>query len=334
MKRALTIALTAWTGAVCAGGALRAQESPSLGACPVFPASHIWNTPVGHLPVDPDSQSYITSEGPSEPLHPDFGSGLYNGQPVEIPYVTVPGSQALVGVQFDYASESDDGGYPIPGDVPIEGGANSTGDRHALVIDRDNCILYELYNLRPDSSGGWLAGSGAIYDLLSYGLRPPGWTSADAAGLPIFAGLVRYDEVASGHIDHALRLTVPLTRSAYVWPARHSASNSGSTLVPPMGQRFRLKASVDISQFSAPVQVILQALKTYGAFVADNGSAWYVSGTTDDRWDNDVLAQMKQLHGSDLEAVVSDSLMLTDSTARANVPPVAKSTVRKAPLVR
>jgi hypothetical protein len=203
----------------------------------------------------------------------------------------------MVQVSFDYADESDPVPYPIPADAPIEGGSQSTGDRHVLVIDTANCILYELYDAFPQSGGSWHAWSGAIFDLNSDNLRPAGWTSADAAGLPIYPGLVRYDEVSSGEINHALRFTVPQTRNTYVWPARHYASSLTGTQYPPMGQRFRLKAGFDISGFSPQTRVILTALKRYGMILADNGSSWYISGAPDPNWDNDILSELHQVAG-------------------------------------
>jgi hypothetical protein len=217
----------------------------------------------------------------------------------------VPG----VSVSFEYDSESDAGPYPIPPSAPIEGGPSSSGDRHVLVVDRSDCTLYELFAAYPQSDGSWTAGSGAIYDLNSNALRPSGWTSADAAGLPILAGLVRYDEVAAGEIGHALRFTAPQTQRAFVWPARHYASNLTGAEYPPMGARFRLRADFDVSGYDAEVQVILRALQRYGMILADNGSPWYLSGAPDERWDNEVLRQLKDLQGSDFEAVDSSSLI-------------------------
>ena len=288
---------------------LNGSAGPILDGCPVFPADHIWNVPIDTLPVDPNSAAYINTIGASEELHADFGSGTWEGFPIGIPYVSVPGSQAKVNVTFDYDDESDPGPYPIPPNPPVEGDPNGGGDRHILILDRDDCQLYELYAAHQEPSG-WEAGSGAIFDLQDYALRPAGWTSADAAGLPILPGLVRYDEVASGEIRHAIRFTAPQTRKAYVWPARHYASNETGSQYPPMGQRFRLKASYDISGFSPEVQVILQAMKTYGIILADNGSHWYISGVPDERWDNEMLHEMDVVHGSDFEAVDVSSLML------------------------
>ena len=297
--------------------AAAADTQPRLAGCSVFPANNVWNTPIDQLPVDANSASYVATIGTAKPAHPDFGSGLYAGAPIGIPFIDVPGIQPKVTVTFDYDSESDHGGYPIPPNVPIEGGSQSTGDRHVLVVDHTNCILYELYSAYPQPDGSWHAGSGAIFDLKFNLLRPAGWTSADAAGLPILPGLVRYDEVAAGEIQHAVRFTAPQTRNTYIWPARHEASSLAGASYPPMGQRFRLKAGVDISGFAAPVQVILRALKKYGMILADNGSSWYISGAPDDRWDNDVLHQITQLHGSDFEAVDESSLRVQADSAQA-----------------
>ena len=278
--------------------------SPRSMGVPFFPANNVWNATVDQLPVDANSAQYVATIGaPRKPAHPDFGSGLYAGAPIGIPFITVPGTQPKVNVTFDYDSESDHGGYPVPSNAPIEGGPSSTGDRHVLVIDKDHCILYELYNAYAQPDGSWHAGSGAIFDLKSNALRPAGWTSADAAGLPIFPGLMRYDEMAAGEIQHAIRFTAPQTRNTYIWPSRHEASSLTGMNYPPMGQRFRLKASFDITGFPAAVQVILRALKKYGMILADNGSSWYLSGAPDDRWDNDTLHTLAQIQGSDFEAV-------------------------------
>jgi hypothetical protein len=263
-----------------------------------FPDDNPWNTPVDRSPLDPSSDRIIASIGLDAPLHPDFGTEPTYG----IPYVVVPGSTARVPVSFDYADESDPGPYPIPANAPIEGGAASTGDRHVLVIDRDNRTLYELFDPHPGASG-WTAGSGAIFDLQSNALRPAGWTSADAAGLPIFPGLVRYDEVADGEIRHAIRFTVRRSRRAYVAPARHWASSSTNDSLPPMGMRVRLKAGFDMSGYPPQARVILQAFKTYGMIVADNGSDWFFSGTSSPSWDDNQLNTLKQLKGRDFEVV-------------------------------
>lgn len=231
----------------------------------------------------------------------------------------VPASQPTVPIDFYYPDESDPGPYPIPPNPPIEGGPNSDGDRHILVLQEETCLLYEVYDAHPREDGGWDAGSGAIYDLRSNALRPAGWTSADAAGLPILPGLVRYDEVAAGEITHALRFTAPETQRAFVWPARHFASDLTDKRFPPMGQRFRLRADYDISGFHPQIQIILQAMKRYGIILADNGSSWYVSGVPDERWDNDVLHQLDRLTGNDFEAVDVSALMVDPDSGRAAV---------------
>jgi PKD repeat protein len=296
------------------------SEPPSqVAGCDVFPADNVWNTPIDALPVDANSAAYVATIGTSAYVHADFGSGEWppgSGSPIGIPYVDVPSTQPGVIVTFEYDDESDPSPYPIPPDAPIEGGPDSDGDRHVLVVDRDDCVLYELFYARPQTDGSWTAGSGAVFDLDSHALRPDGWTSADAAGLPILPGLVRYEEVASGEIRHALRFTAPQTRRAYVWPARHYASSHTGLQYPPMGQRFRLRANFDISGFSPEVQVILQALKTYGMMLADNGSAWYISGAPDERWDNDALHELHQVHGSDFEAVNVSSLMVDPNSGQ------------------
>ena len=270
-----------------------------------FPDDNPWNRDVSGDPVDPNSTTLLSAcGGLDRGLHADFGT-VWNGAPNGIPYVVVSGSQAKVPVAFGYASESDPGPYPVPPDAPIEGGPNGTGDRHVLVIDRDDWKLYELFDARPVNGGAsWTAGSGAVFDLNSNALRPAGWTSADAAGLPIFPGLVRYDEVVERKaIDHALRFTCPTTRRAYVSPARHFASSRTDPSLPPMGMRVRLRASFDVSGYPANVQVILKAMKTYGMFLADNGSAWYVSGAPDPRWNDDELATLRGVTAGDFEVV-------------------------------
>jgi hypothetical protein len=298
----------------------QAAAGPSIGGCPIFPSNNIWNTDIASLPVAANSGAIIASIGPSGHLHPDFGSGTYNGEPIGIPYVVVPSSQAGVAVSFQYADESDPGPYPIPANAPIEGGANSQGDRHVLVVQQGVCKLFETYSSYPQSNGSWQAGSGAEWNLNSNALRPSAWTSADAAGLPILPGLARYDEVASGVIAHALRFTVQNTRNTFVWPARHQASSSSNASYPPMGLRLRLKASVNISGFSATNRVILTALKRYGMMVADNGSNWFISGAPDSRWNNDDLANLASIPGSDFEVVDTSSLMLSANSGAARQP--------------
>lgn len=268
----------------------------------LFPADNPWNQPVDTAQVDPDSDAIIARIGATKALHPDFGAN-WNGGPFGIPYVVVPGSQRRVPVTFTYADESDPGPYPIPADAPIEGGSGSSGDRHVLIVDRDNWRLYELFAAYPQPDGSWRAGSGAIFDLRSNALRPEGWTSADAAGLPILPGLVRYDEVSVGEIAHALRFTVSRTRRAYLHPARHWASSDPDPLRPPMGMRVRLKASVDTSGYPPRARVILRALRKYGMIVADNGSDWYLSGVADARWDDAEINTLKRLRGGDFEVI-------------------------------
>ncbi|MEO7086546.1 MAG: hypothetical protein ABI442_15985 [Gemmatimonadaceae bacterium] len=269
----------------------------------LFPADNPWNTDISASAVDPNSATLIASCGVKN-LHPDFGT-TYDGAPNGIPYVLVHSGQTKASVSFDDADESDPGPYPIPTTAPIEGGSNSTGDRHVLVIDVDAWKLYELYDAHPVNGGAtWHAGSGAIFDLNSNALRPAGWTSADAAGLPIFPGLVRYDEAVEQHaITHALRFTCPRTRSTYVSPARHFASSDPSPSLPPMGMRVRLKAGFDTTSFSPTIRAILRSMMRYGMFVADNGSGWYVSGAPDPRWSDDELATLARVPSSAFEVV-------------------------------
>jgi hypothetical protein len=293
---------------VLGGGSAQALGLPGAPACPIFPANNPWNDRVDTLPVAASSAQMIASIGVDTGLHPDFGSGLYDGEPIGIPFDVVSRSTPRSHVSFDYSDESDHVAYPIPKTVHIEGGRASSGDRHAILVDKSACRLYELFALYPTASGGWKAGSGATWDLRSNHLRPAGWTSADAAGLPIFPGLARYDEVARGVIDHALRFTAERTRRAYVYPARHYASSSSDPTLPPMGLRVRLKASVDISGFPRQARIVLQALKTYGMILADNGSNWYISGAPDPRWSNDALHTIGRITGSDFEVVDTSSL--------------------------
>jgi len=273
------------------------ERNGSLGSCRVLPADNAWNTDVSGYRVNPSSASYIANilANGGDFLHADFGGGGAYG----IPYVTVSGAQARVPVDFvDWPDESDPGPYPIPLGAPIEGGS----DRHVLVVDRDACVLYELYNATP-AGDRWQASNGARFDLRSNALRPLGWTSADAAGLPIFPGLVRYDEVASGHIDHALRFTVNATQRGYVLPATHDASSSTDPNRPPMGLRLRLRADFDVSGYTGQARVVLDALKRYGMIVADNGSNWFITGAADTRWNDTDLDQLKRVPGSAFEVV-------------------------------
>lgn len=286
----------------------------SLNGAQVFPEDNPWNTRVDGLPVDPNSDAIIDSIGREDNLHPDFGAN-WDGGPFGIPYIVVRGNTPKVPVEFDYADESDPGPYPITADTPIEGGPDADGDRHMIMIDRDNWTLYELFYAHPPAGPGepWTAGSGAIFDLDSNELRPAGWTSADAAGLPIFPGLVRYDEVVEqGEINHAIRFTVSRSRRAYVPPATHYASSNTDPDLPPMGMRVRLKADFDISGFSPRNQVILRAMKQYGMILADNGSDWYFSGAPDARWDDEELGELKSLEGGSFEVVLMEGVVVGD----------------------
>ena len=281
-------------------------SSTVLSGCHLFPANNIWNTPVDNLPSHTRSDQWINSIGRNTGFHMDFGSGTWNGGPIGIPYNIVGGSTPKVPVSFYYPDESDPGPYPIPTNPLIEYGS----DHHILVLDNSTCTLYELYDANY-SGGSWHAGSGAIWSMNSNALRPDTWTSADAAGLPILPGLVRYDEIISGEINHAIRFTAETT-NRYIWPARHLTSNNQNTLyIPPMGARFRLKSSFNISSYPPAMQVILTAMKTYGIILADNGSNWYVSGVPDSRWDNDMLHLLDNLTGNDFEAVDTAALMVT-----------------------
>ena len=295
---------------------------PQAPSCPVTPADSFWHADASGLPVHSQSATWVSSVGPTAGLKADFGAGLWDGGPIGIPYTTVPGTQPRVPVSFTYADESDPGPYPVPPNAPVEGGPSSTGDRHVLVVDRDACRLWELYSAYPQNGGAsWTAGSGATWDLNSNAMRPLGWTSGDAAGLPILPGLVRYDEVAAGEIDHVIRFTAPRTANAYVWPASHRAATGGAS-DPPMGAWFRLKASFDISGFSPQNQVILSALKKHGMVLADNGSSWFMSGVPDERWNNTDLNALRSVPGSAFEAVDVSSLRVSSTSyAVAGAPP-------------
>jgi hypothetical protein len=282
-----------------------------------MPGDSYWHAKVQGLPVLANSAQLITTIGATRTLHPDFGSGLWDGGPIGIPYVVVPGSQPRVPVSFGWPEESDPGPYPIPANAPIEGGPDAEGDRHVLVVDRDACVLYETFDSWPVNGGAsWTAGSGARWDLRSNALRPAGWTSADAAGLPILPGLVNYDEVASGVVQHAIRITAPVTRRQYIWPATHQAGSTTSANAPAMGQWFRLRSSVDPDTFPAQVRPIVVALQVHGAIIADNGSAWYLSGVPDERWDNDALRSLRRLTGADFEAIDASSLMVSPTSGQ------------------
>jgi hypothetical protein len=312
-RRAFHAAALAGAAGLAAARVLVAQEpttaagfgaGAALGTRWVFPADNAWNRDVSRDPVDRLSTAILRRVGLDKPLHPDFGT-VYEGHPNGIPYVVVPGDQRRVPVKFRSAGESDPGPYPVPPGAPIEGGPDARGDRHVLVIDRDHWKLYELFSAFSEPGGrGWSADSGAVFDLTSNAVRPAGWTSADAAGLPIFPGLVRYDEVVpQGVVPHAFRFTVVRTRRGYIPPARHFASRLTDLDLPPMGLRVRLEASYDLGRFPPQARVILQALKTHGMLLADNGGDWYLSGAPDPRWDDDDLSTLKRVKVRDFEVV-------------------------------
>jgi hypothetical protein len=299
----ILVACAACAAAVATAGAQRLPQAPR---CPILPASNPFNQRVDGLAVAANSATLVASIGADDAAKADFGSGTYEGGPIGIPYKVVRGTQRRVRVSFDYADESDKGPYPIPSNAPVEGGSNADGDRHVLVVDRDRCRLYELYDAHPIGGGArWHAGSGAIFDLRSNKLRPAGWTSADAAGLPILPGLARYSEVAKGAIDHAIRFTARRTRRAYVYPARHYASSDSDRALPPMGLRVRLKRGASLARLGPQARIVATALQRYGALLADNGSPWFFSGAPDPRWDNDDLQTLRTLKGSDFEVVVA-----------------------------
>ncbi len=262
-----------------------------------------------------NSSAYVASIGTDRGVHADFGSGQWEGGPIGIPVTPVRVGQTGVKVSFQYASESDPVPYPIPSGAKIEGGPNSRGDRHIILYDQAACRAFELFAAYPKSDGTWWAGSGAVFNLRSNAMRPRGWTSADAAGLSVLAGLVRYEEFAAGRIDHAIRVTAPRTRDAYVWPARHSASDSTDPALPPMGLRLRLKSSVDTSKLPNQARVVAEAMKRYGVILADNGSPWYISGAPAEQWNNDALHALGALKGSDFEAVDTSGLMVNPDSA-------------------
>jgi hypothetical protein len=288
------------------------SRGPHIAGCPVFPADNVWNATIDKLPLDPHSADYVAAIGADKGLHPDFASDLNSG----IPFNIIDAHVKYIKVTFEYAGESDLGNYPIPPNPIIEGGPNPSpdSDRHILLVDKDRCMLMEVGAVTRLSATAWKAGAGIKMDLTGNGLRADGNTSADAAGLPVLPGLVRYDEVAAGEIRHALRFTVLKSQQAHVWPARHDASRSTNPKLPPMGARFRLRADFDISGFSKPNQVILTALKRYGMFLADNGADWFLSGAPDARWNDDDLHLLGNVKGSDFEVVdESDWQYLPDS---------------------
>ncbi|WP_329378077.1 hypothetical protein OG625_08960 [Streptomyces sp. NBC_01351] len=303
---AAAAALTA--ACLVTGPALAAPAAPGDDPCVTSLPDSFWRAPVDTLPVHPSSARYVSSIGAADPLHPDFGSGLSRGQPFGIPVTVSDSPVPETKVTLDYPEESETSGYRIPRDARIENGPASDGDRHVIVWDRDLCKAYELFDAQQEDVDAWHAGSGAIFDLRSNDLRPDGWTSADAAGLAILPGLVRYEEAAAGRIDHAIRITVPRSDQSYVWPARHQAGAAADESLPPMGLRLRLKGSVDTSELAPQAKAVAEALKKYGAIVADNGSAWFISGEEHPGWDNSQLDGLKDFKGSDFEAVDASGL--------------------------
>jgi hypothetical protein len=309
VRRALLVAAAGLLLGILLAPATQGSRLPGARGCPVFPQNNHWNLRVDRLPVQPNSDAIVRSIGVDETMHADFGSGLYNGGPIGIPLTIVGKGRRRIPVSFDYASESDRGPYPLPPNARIEGGRDADGDRHVIVVDRSRCRLYELFAAYPQDGGArWTAGSGATWNLRSNRLRPRSWTSADAAGLPILPGLARYDEVKRGRIDHALRFTASRTRRAFVYPARHFASDLTDPNLPKMGQRLRLKRGYDISRFPRQTRIVLRALKRYGMILADNGAPWFVSGAPHPGWDNDDLHSLHRVPGSAFEVVDTSRL--------------------------
>jgi len=311
----LTAALLTPAGPADGASALAVRTIPGT-HCPAFPADNYWHADISKLPVHPRSKAWIASTARGVRLHPDFGPS-YGEQPVPygIPITIVDSSHAKVPVRFQYAAESDRVKYPLGSDSKVEGGRSADGDRHVIIVDKSTCRLYETWATRQTSSG-WRAGSGATWSLTSNALRPAGWTSADAAGLPILPGLLRYDEVKAGRVDHAIRFTVPATRRAYMWPARHQAGSTSSTAYPPMGARFRLKKSFSLAGYRGDTRVVLQAMKTYGMVLADNGSSWYFQGTADNRWPSGLLDELKRIPATAFEAVKVAPLRVSSNSAK------------------
>lgn len=296
-----------------------ANAQPTIQNCTVFPSNNIWNTRIDTLPVHEHSAQYINSIGGALSLRNDFGSGLWDGAPIGIPIVLVGNGTPRSTVTFEYDDESDHVEYPIPPNPPIEGGRSSDGDRHVLMIDTNTCMLYELYHV-DSTATGWTAGSGAVFDLSSNTLRPDTWTSADAAGLPIFPGLVRYEEVAAGEINHMIRFTVPKTSRAYLWPARHYASSITDPAFPPMGLVMRLRSTFNVESLQPQARVVARALQRYGMILADNGSSWFMSGIPDERWDMDDLYTLRTIKGADFEAVDLSGLIDNPNSAKVKTP--------------
>lgn len=295
------------------GGGGGGTAAVGIGPCPMFPADNFWNAEIGSVPTHPSSTAWRNTIGATTGLKADFGSGLWDGGPIGIPFNTVAAGQPRVPISFAYDDESDPGPYPVAPTAAREHGS----DHHVLTVDTSTCTLYEMFDATLQGNGTWTAGSGATFDLRSNAQRRAGWTSADAAGLAILPGLVRYDEVAAGRIDHAIRFTAPLTQRRYIWPATHEASSSTDPNRPPMGAWFRLRADFDTSAMAPQARVIAEALKTHGMILADNGSSWYLSGAPDERWDNDALRQLSAIKGSDLTAVDASTLMVDPASGQS-----------------
>lgn len=319
--------VTSPTGAATAAANPAAASRPAVAAgvshdlpgthCPAFPADNVWHASIRHLPVDHHSQEWVTAIGRNVDLHPDFGPS-YGAQPVPygIPITYVSGSHPLVRVRFRYASESDRVRYPLGHDTKIEGGRNAGGDRHAIVVDKASCRLYETWDTHH-TRRRWTAGSGATWSLRSNRLRPAGWTSADAAGLPILPGLLRWDEVKRGRVDHAIRFTAPVTATRYIWPARHEAGSTSRRSAPPMGARFRLRPGFSVKRYSRDTRVVLRAMKTYGLILADNGSAWFFQGEQSRHWPAKMIAELKTIPARAFQAVDESSLRVSRNSAGA-----------------
>ncbi len=315
--------------------ALTAAASPAAGACPAFPANNVWNTDISALPVHPSSAAWLGNMGgPSRLLHPDFGPS--GGYPYGIPFNLVDARHPKINIAFTYSSESDHVPYPFGSDTSIEGGPGATGDRHAIMIDQSTCTLYELYNAQYNGPTGSTAGSGATWSLAGNGLRPAGWTSADAAGLPIFPGLLRVEEVNAGSVQHAIRFTTQQTDRSYIWPARPQAGAASNPSLPPMGARFRLRTGFDTSRFSAATQVVLKAMKHYGLILADNGSNWYFQGAAETGWSDTMISELKTIPAGQFDAIDESSLMIDPNSAQARqqaAAPAPSPAPRSAPIV-
>jgi hypothetical protein len=330
---AAALALAALTCGVAAS--VRVAAAPGVGSCPAFPANNVWNTDISSLPVHPSSATWLGNMGgASRLLHPDFGPS--GGFPYGIPFNIVDASHPKINITFQYPDESDKVSYPFGSDTAIEGGPGATGDRHAIMIDQSTCTLYELYDANYNGAGGSTAGSGATWNLAANGLRPAGWTSADAAGLPIFPGLLRLEEVQAGRVQHAIRFTARQTDRSYVWPARHQAGAASNPSLPPMGARFRLRPGYPISHFSAATQVVLTAMRHYGLILADNGSDWYFQGAAETGWSDTMISELKTIPAGEFDAVDESSLIIDPNSAQARQPggPTAPPpAVNRAPVV-